>query len=463
MKKLIKLFSYFSSISMLFSCAKTDTSATISSASSFSSTSVKESTSNPTDLLEKYDYVNLDYSTDGVVKNTYKAGLNNLSVKVNNNEDYKTLDNSISYIDKFKENDSSVEIDKFNKYDLSIPNNITKNDLNKSYNIIFYIHPGAWISGSKDSIKLGDNSIVQILSGNYSFNGSALYNAAIKNIFNNRYIAISLNHTLLVQETGHKELSVYRMLDEIDSCLNSAVNKLVSIGFNKDKLNLILAGASSGSHLAMLYAYSRANQMVLKPKAIINLVGPVSLDYKAWRQFKDAEKKANGGELAPNSFTFEETEPLKYGSEIPFTYVSEFNQYQTTRFINGMAGSIYSDDEIKTVSQDKINVDNSSTIAKLLTSEIQNSLSPVDYINENSTPIISLYGGKDQIIGINQYATLKTVLDKYNVKNDFFFEKSFTHYLGFDSITDTTSTLKLLKIYQDFTNKVRAFLTDLGL
>lgn len=430
-----------------------------------SSTSSEEDDSSSTfedEYLNQYDFKDLDYSNNGYITNSYKNNSYNLNIEVNNNQDYKSIDETISYLDKFKENDKNIDVNKFNKYDLSIPNNIKKKDLDKEYNLIFFIHPGAWISGSKDDLTFDNNSLTQILSGNYNFSSTSLISTAIKSMLTDRFISVSMNHTLLVQETGHKELSVYRMLDEIDSCLNSAVNKLVSLGFKKDKINLIMAGGSSGSHLSMLYSYSRKDRMIIKPKAIINVVGPTSLNYKAWRQFTSEDKKLAGGEITPESFSFEETEPLTYDNE-SYTYINKFNQYQVTRFSNGMAGSIYSDEEIAKLTNDNETIDETSSIAKQFLNTITPSLSPVSFIDENSAPIFSLYGGKDQIIGINQYATLKPILDKYNIKNKLHFEKTFTHFVGLDDADDFSSIAKLINTYQKISEEIKDFLTDLNL
>lgn len=443
---------------ILFSCkGKQEDSSIISTHSS--NTSQETSTILPSLKLDQYDFSNIDYSNNKKITNTFK---NKLSVKVNNDEDYTSLSNNCEYKDEFLENDNDLNLDEFNYYDLSIPNNITKENIKDKYNIVLFIHPGGWISGSKDDLNYDGISITSLLSGNYTVPTSlSMFENTIKSTIRNRYITISMNYTLMVQKTGHKELSVYRMLDEVDACLNHAINKLINIGFNKDNLSLILAGGSSGSYLALLYSYLKGKEAIIKPSVIINIVGPVCLNYLAWREFISQDKKDNGGSILPDDVNINETQPLSL-ENTSFTYITKFTQFQTMKFLNGLAGSIYSDEELNLLKNEDETVKDDEK-SNLLLNEIETSLSPTSYIDSSSTATFSFYGGRDQIIGINQYATLKPILDKYNVKNQLHFEKEFTHYLGTDNIESVTDLISLLNVFQTFAREVRTFFKELGL
>ena len=68
---------------------------------------------------------------------------------------------------------------------------------------------------------------------------------------------------------------------KITSCLESIKDKLKNLGFNENKLELAIAGCSSGAHLALLYGYSIKN-IPIPLKFLINIVGPLSLEPKFW-------------------------------------------------------------------------------------------------------------------------------------------------------------------------------------
>lgn len=455
-----KFFSIILSSTILFSCkGKQEETSTFFSINSNNSTQEIESSIDSTLKLEQYDFFNLDYSNNKKIINSFK---NKLSVKINNNEDYTSLNNECEYKDEFLANDNDLNLDEFNCYDLSIPNNITKENIKDKYNVVLFIHPGGWISGSKDDLSYDGISITSLLSGNYnSSSTSSMLINAIKSTIRNRYITISMNYTLMVQKTGHKELSVYRMIDEVEACLNHAISKLIDIGFDKDNLSLILSGGSAGSYLALLYSYLKGKEAIIKPSAIINVVGPVSLNYLAWREFIDQDKKDNGSSILPNDIDISQTQPLSL-ENTSFTYINRFTQFQTMKFLNGLAGSIYSEEELYPLKNDDETVKEDEK-SNLLLKEIEDSLSPITYLNSSSTPTFSFYGGRDQIIGINQYATLKPILDKYNVKNQLHFEKNFTHYLGLDNIESVTDLISLLNVYQTFAKEVRSFFKELDL
>lgn len=454
-----KFLSLFLSSTILFSCKGKQEDPSFSSIISNNSTQEIDSSIDPALNLEQYDFFNIDYSNNKKIINSFK---NKLSVEVNNNEDYISLNNECEYKDEFLENDNDLNLDEFNYYDLSIPNNITKGNIKDKYNVVLFIHPGGWISGSKDDLSYDGISITSLLSGNYaSKSNSPMLENAIKSTIRNRYITISMNYTLMVQKTGHKELSVYRMLDEVETCLNHAINKLIDIGFNKDNLSLILSGGSAGSYLALLYSYLKGKEAIIKPSAIINIVGPVSLNYLAWREFIDQDKKENGGSIFPNDIDISQTQPLSL-ENTSFTYIKRFTQFQTMKFINGLAGSIYSEEELELLKNNDETVKEDEK-SNLLLNEIEDSLSPITYIDSSSTPTFSFYGGRDQIIGINQYATLKPVLDKYNIKNQLHFEKNFTHYLGLDNVESVTDLISLFNVYQTFAKEVRNFFKELEL
>ena len=59
-----------------------------------------------------------------------------------------------------------------------------------------------------------------------------------------------MNYTLLVKK--YNEYNIFRILDEITSCIDNIKTELKNEGFDENKLELALGGASSGAHLSLL-------------------------------------------------------------------------------------------------------------------------------------------------------------------------------------------------------------------
>ena len=87
------------------------------------------------------------------------------------------------------------------------------------------------------------------------------------------YITVSMDYSLL-NNTNYNS-SIFRILDEVASAIKSIKKTLKEKGFNEEKLELAIGGASSGAQVALLYAYLYRNS-ALPIKFAINLVGPVT-------------------------------------------------------------------------------------------------------------------------------------------------------------------------------------------
>ena len=94
-----------------------------------------------------------------------------------------------------------------------------------------------------------------------------------------------MSYTLLYEK--YKEYSIFRILDEVTSCIENIKEILINKGFDVNKLELGIGGYSSGAHIALLYGYSIKN-IPLPLKFLIDFVGPVTLEPKYW--FKPKNK-----------------------------------------------------------------------------------------------------------------------------------------------------------------------------
>ena len=171
------------------------------------------------------------------IKNTYKdGGVNHTIYNVNGGDDYAVDKNN-------------------NNFDLYVPDSASKTE---DINVVLFIHGGAWISGLKTHV-----------------------NPYVKKFAAEGYVAATIEYTLLNQEMNDPTLSIFRDLDEIDACITTMKESLESLGF-EGNLHLVLGGASSGAHLAMLYAYSRGAASNIPLKFLIDVVGPTDIKEDVW-------------------------------------------------------------------------------------------------------------------------------------------------------------------------------------
>ncbi len=367
-------------------------------------------------------FKNVEYSNteDGKIKNTYTTA-NGFLFNTNNGQDYEV---------------SSTD----NNFDMYIPENLDKS---LNHNVVLFIHGGAWVSGAKTHV-----------------------NPYIKEFTKRGYIAATIEYTLLSKASltedtmdddtlaKNRTISIFRDLDEIDACIYTMKDCLVKLGFT-GTLSLVIGGASSGSHLAMLYSYSRGSESAFgAPKFIINAVGPTDIKENVWKAFSFATEEdynaalegddALGYTRIHNAETSGNLQPLKVsGAEF------NWNEYQTMRIANGMCGFPYTPAQVSaTTDEEKTTVNHTSDVYKDMVSNTVNGeslLSVTNYIDSlHNIPMICGYGGHDSIVGIAQYANLQTALQDAGIDHVFYYFKDCGHT---DLDKDETQ-------YNNFMNKI---------
>ncbi|MCR5647483.1 MAG: hypothetical protein K6F81_04310 [Acholeplasmatales bacterium] len=354
-----------------------------------------------------YCFKSISYAKNDAVVNTYKVGgANENQYFVNDNNDYSG-------------NKSR------NNYDLYVPTNLNKSANNT---IILFIHGGAWVSGFKTDVN------------------DYVYEFAKKG-----YISATIKYSLLKRTMDDKSLSIFRNLDEIDACIASIKEVLKSdLGFDDTKLNLVIGGASSGSHLAMLYSYSRGDKSPLPIKFIIDAVGPVDIKSYSWKKFKNATPEVlNAGitySALMNQVADDNIAELPVSGE-DYTW----NNYNTMKIANGMCGVPFTQAEIEaSTDENKEEIINPNEASNSLTSTGGGEdLLSVTYWIENTTndyPIICAYGGKDSIVGISQYGTLENCLVNNSITHEFIYFKDSEH----TEISEKADSVK----YHELINKI---------
>lgn len=322
----------------------------------------------------------------------------------------------------------NYDVDKNNNnFDLYVPKSADKT---KDQNVVLFIHGGAWISGLKTHV-----------------------NPYVKEFANNGYIAATIEYTLLSQDMNDSSLSIFRDLDEIDACLSTMRESLIELGYNEDNLHLVLGGASSGAHLALLYAYSRDAVNRKCPfkdiKFLIDAVGPTEINENAWKAFKyDTVDQYNdfldeGIRLDTIDYrsSHDELQDLQVAGQ---TYY--WNEYQTMRIANGMCGLPFSLSEVEDAARnEETEADHDSPVYKSIVGPILGQTSGEEYLSvthymtdENKIPMICAYAGQDAVVGVAQFAGLEAILETFGpeYEYEFFYFKNCGH-VNLDSDTDT--------------------------
>lgn len=242
------------------------------------------------------------------------------------------------------------------KYDLYIPKGLDKNT---PQGVLLFIHGGTWSMGEKEHMAWA--------CARYAKLG---YIAATMD-----YDLASQGNDNVARVTGSKSnATVFDMLDDVGDCITAIKVKCAELGYKAD--SLALSGTSAGSHIAALYAYSRASESAIPIKMIFPITTPVGFYSGTFDNMSDADVA----------------------------------QYATI-----VAGVPITEDDIANPDEE----------AKA----ILDSISPVSNINENSVPTLMGFAGKDTIIGTNHYGTIKPVLDANGVPNEVVWWKNSDHTL----------------------------------
>ena len=140
-----------------------------------------------------------------------------------------------------------------NVMDLYIPNEAYKRENN---GCVLLIHGGSWSGGDKSE----EAARARLLAGR-------------------GYIVATMNYTLWSEDTA-EEYTVSLVLDEIDAALAKVSNFAQERGIRVEKA--ATAGYSAGAHLAMLYAYSRADSSPIEIVFTANMAGPAEISADVW-------------------------------------------------------------------------------------------------------------------------------------------------------------------------------------
>lgn len=181
------------------------------------------------------------------------------------------------------------------------------------------------------------------------------------------YITATMNYTLY-SESNSSDFTVDVMLDEIGMALDEIAEFSARKNLNITKA--ATSGFSSGGHISLLYSYTRAEEAPVRLVFTANMVAPSDLSYDAW------------GELCPV-------------------------------IVSGLSGKKVTSAMAKSGAAEKI-ID---------------SVSPVSYVSSECIPSLFAYGGKDPIVSVKNYYSMKSAFEKTNARYDFFLYPNSIHTL----------------------------------
>ena len=346
---------------------------------------------------------NISYGYNNIIINSFKKGAEHY------NESLGNVNGGLDY-----------EVNGNNIYDMYIPYTATLRK--KKYNKIFLIiHGGAWVGGyrthfieeCKDKAKLG-------------------------------YIAVNFEYTFL-KITGGDSYNIFRILDEITAVQEGIKRYLELEGFDVNKLEMCIGGASAGAHLSLLYAYW-FKKSPIPIKFVYNLMAPISLEFDYWWFLKDGKEPLNN--IEPDTI-----EIAKKNGTIEDNREAFFNNTVLTALMNLFLGRPTTDNMDKMMIDDYEIDTNSSEFQNLLS--IVKIAFPVYHVDKNTLPTLCAYGGKDLDVGINQYAYLKKEFQRIDNNNIFIVYSKYSNHSGLETITEEGKNSKMfldLKFYE-FTEK----------
>ena len=212
-------------------------------------------------------------------------------------------------------------------YDMYIPKDLKKD---APVRLALFIHGGAWKGGRRHDIAF-----------------------ACRYYTKQNCVTATIEYSLLSPQ--HPEVTIPTMLDEITACIGAIKEKLEAEGYQTSKI--ALSGISAGGHLALLYAYSRAEESPIPIAFVFEFVGPT-----------DFCERTLGAKDSAGILSF------IAGKKIKPEYV------------------------------------NKPKVKKLA-----ESLSPVSFVTEKSVPTIYAYGGKDWLVKLCHRDALTQALEKNGV------------------------------------------------
>lgn len=156
-------------------------------------------------------------------------------------------------------------------YYIYYPSNKTANSP-----ITVLIHGGGWVSGQDPTKVNGWNST-------YTPSGTEMSNNIVKNLLAQGYVVIAPLYRLVQYGDNDADIlantiSIQDQIDDIDACITHIKTNFPScLDLNANSIQLL--GESAGAHLALMYAYTKANTSYIK--SVVSVAGPTNMNQMA--------------------------------------------------------------------------------------------------------------------------------------------------------------------------------------
>lgn len=253
-------------------------------------------------------------------------------------------------------------------YDLYIPSSV------ESDRLFLFVHGGGWNAGSKEEL--------DFLARRYAKEG---------------YVTATIDYTLLKEI--NPEITINTILAEVTSATSSIVKMCHTKSI--ELTSMAIGGESAGSHISMLYAWSKVDEQILPIRFVLDYVGPVDFHPDTWigQSIVFGEENSYAGMIS-----------RFLGCEVTYKEIAE--------------GAV--EEELE-------------------------ALDPTTYLSAESAPIIMNYGEEDVVESSDHRELLKEALAKVGVSYGYYLYPNSGH--GIAENDD-------YEIYQEMFNESLAFLND---
>ena len=182
-----------------------------------------------------------------------------------------------------------------NTMDIYIPREAQKRESN---GVILFIHGGSWSGGDK-----ADETI------------------RCRMLASQGYIVANINYTLWSEETSDT-YHVNQVLDELDAALLQVKEFAAEHGIAVDKAATV--GYSAGAHLAMLYAYSRAETAPMEIVFTASMAGPADISADVWGEEMAIRvaRRLTSEEITPEMLHSDEADEI-FASISPVSFIDK--------------------------------------------------------------------------------------------------------------------------------------------
>ena len=168
----------------------------------------------------------------------------------------------------------------------------------ESNGVILFIHGGSWSGGDKSEETI-----------------------RCRMLASQGYIVANVNYTLWSEDTADT-YHVSQVLDELDAALLAVQSFALERGITVDKAAVV--GYSAGAHLAMLYAYSRAETAPVDIAFVASMAGPADISPAVWGEDMAIRvtRRLTGAEISPEMLRSGEADEL-LASISPTSFIDE--------------------------------------------------------------------------------------------------------------------------------------------